>query len=101
MIPHRAVGDVGAEHGTFILDAKSLSHPTEVKWDGTWGGKSVGCLAMSADGHTSVRYGFQGWAGSHCLVLNGNEIVSRYSGGYMHENELLLPHDGSVHLRHH
>ncbi len=86
---------LSVQNDTLIVDPRTLSNGTPIKWDGTWGG-AAGSLAASADGHTLCSWDFPGWAGRHCIVLRGNEIVGRYSGGYMHYNELILPHDGSA-----
>lgn len=79
---------------TVVVDPKTLSNETTIHWEENARG-AAHHLSISADGHTLCGYGFAGWAGSRCVVLRGNEVVSRAGGGYIHENDLLLPRDGS------
>ena len=80
---------------SFILDPDTLGRVDGLPWAGPGNDGAPTDVAMSADGHTAVAYGFPGWAGSWCVVFSGNRVVGRNSGGYMHYNDLILPPDGS------
>ncbi len=81
------------EKKTYVLSPASLSHCEAFSWEPPYDG-SADDVHFSADGHTAVAYGFPGWAGSRTALFDGTQCVARHSGGYVHENDLLLPPDG-------